>query len=198
MKKILVINGASKFAHSDGELNKTIAGWSVDFFGKDKKYEVKLTNISEGYDVEEEVSKFVWADLIIYHTPIWWFQIPWNFKQYFDEVLTAGHQKGIYFSDGRRSANPTRNYGRGGLMQGTQYMLVTTWNAPIEAFTIEEEFFHLKSVDDGVMYGFHKMNEFIGMSRIDGVHFYDVMKNPNVEQSKEMYHKHLEKVDKEL
>ena len=28
--------------------------------------------------------EFVWADVIIYHTPIWWFQVPNGFKKYID------------------------------------------------------------------------------------------------------------------
>ena len=143
--------------------------------------------------MQDEIDKYIWADVIIYHTPIWWFQLPNDFKKYLDEVLTAGHQNGIYFSDGRRSANPTRNYGTGGLLQGREYMLTTTWNAPLEAFTIQGEFFQHVNEDDGVMFGFHKMNEFIGLSRLDGFHFHDVQKNPKIDQYKKRYIEHLEK-----
>lgn len=194
MKKIFVINGAPKFAHSGGEFNKTLLGWTVDYFKNSGEYEVKFTDINDKYDLKEEVEKFVWADVIIYHTPIWWFQIPFGFKEYFDNVLTEGHQKGIYFSDGRRSANPTRNYGTGGSLHGRKYMVTTTWNAPVEAFTLEGEFFRQHSVDDGVMFGFHQMNQFIGLSRLESFHFYDVMKNPQIEHSKEIYLKHLDKI----
>ncbi len=198
MKKILVINGAPKFAHSGGEFNKTLTAWTINYFRQQRDTEVKYTDINNGYDPIEEVEKFVWADVIIYHTPIWWFAMPNDFKKYFDEVLTEGHQKGIYFSDGRRSANPTRNYGTGGLLQGRKYMLTTTWNAPIEAFTLEDEFFHQHSVDEGVMFGFHRMNAFIGLSKLDSFHFYDVMKNPNIEQSEKNYRAHLEKISESI
>lgn len=154
-----------------------------------------MTDINNGYIPEEEVDKFVWADVIIYHTPIWWFQLPNDLKKYIDLVLTAGHQNGIYFSDGRRSSNPTRNYGTGGTLQGRKYMLTTTWNAPLEAFTIEDEFFKLHSEDD-VMYGFHQMNAFVGMSSIESFHFHDVSKNPKIEQSEREYLKHLDKISK--
>jgi len=193
MKKIFIINGAHKFAHSGGEFNKTLASWTTNFFEQSGDYEIKYTDISDGYDPEEEVKKFVWADVIIYHTPIWWFQVPNGLKEYIDEVFTAGHQNGIYFSDGRRSANPTRNYGTGGLLQGRKYMLTTTWNAPKEAFTIEGEFFNQHSEDD-VMFGFHQMNAFVGLSPIESFHFHDVTKNPNIEQSEKDYLKHLEKI----
>jgi len=81
-------------------------------------FQVKTTQVREAYDIKEEVEKFVWADLIIYHTPIWWFQLPFGFKQYLDEVFTEGHQNGIYKSDGRSRTNPHLNYGTGGMMQG--------------------------------------------------------------------------------
>ena len=197
MKKIFVINGAPRFAHSGGEFNKTLSAWTMTYF-QNKGYEVKYTDINNGYDPAEEVKKFVWADTIIYHTPIWWFQIPNDFKKYIDVVFTEGHQNGIYFSDGRRSANPTRNYGTGGLLQGRKYMLTTTWNAPIEAFTLEDEFFKQHSVDDGVMFGFHRMNAFVGLEPVEGFHFYDVMKNPDIERSEERYLGHLNKITQSI
>ncbi len=73
-------------------------------------------------------------------------------------------------------------------------MLTTTWNAPIEAFTLEDEFFGQHSVDDGVMFGFHRMNAFVGLEPVESFHFYDVMKNPNIEQSEEHYLGHLNKI----
>ncbi|MDR2947883.1 MAG: NAD(P)H-dependent oxidoreductase [Dysgonomonas sp.] len=197
MKKIFVINGAPKFAHSGGEFNKTLSAWTMTYF-QNKGYEIKYTDINNDYDPAEEVKKFVWADMIIYHTPIWWFQIPNDFKKYIDVVFTEGHQNGIYFSDGRRSANPTRNYGTGGLLQGRKYMLTTTWNAPIEAFTLEDEFFKQHSVDDGAMFGFHRMNAFVGLEPVESFHFYDVMKNPNIEQSEEHYLGHLNKITQSI
>lgn len=198
MKKIFIINGGQIFAHSNGEFNKTLMSWSIDYFKNQNNYEVRYTDINEEYNAEEEVQNFVWADVIIYHTPIWWFQIPYGLKKYFDEVYTVGHQNGIYFSDGRRSANPTRNYGTGGLLQGRKYMLTTTWNAPIEAFTLEGEFFKQHNVDEGVMFGFHQMNAFVGLKPLDSFHFYDVMKNPNIEISKSNYLEHLAKISKDI
>ena len=44
-------------------------------------------------------------------------------------------------------------------------MLSLTWNAPIEAFTREGDFFEGKGVDVLYMH-FHKLNEFIGLTRL--------------------------------
>lgn len=182
MKKIFVINGGQHFAHSGGKFNKTLVDWDQIFFNKENGFELNITDINEPYTADEEVEKFVNADIIIYHTPIWWFGLPHKFKEYLDLVLTAGHRKGIYYSDGRKSENPDLNYGKGGSMQGKKYMLTTTWNAPETAFTLEGEFFNQTSVDNGVMFGFHRMNAFTGMEKIEGFHFHDLEKNATPER----------------
>jgi NADPH dehydrogenase (quinone) len=121
MKKIFIINGGQKFGHSGGRFNETIANATAEFFSNHKDFEVQSTNINEDYNPAFEVEKFVWADVIIYHTPIWWFQLPHGLKKYIDVVFTEGHDKGIYRSDVRSSKNPTRNYGTGGMLHGKKY-----------------------------------------------------------------------------
>jgi putative NADPH-quinone reductase len=95
--------------------------------------DVKTTFIDEGYDVAEEVAKFLWADVIIYQMPGWWMGAPWTVKKYIDEVFTEGHGS-LYASDGRTRSDASQKYGSGGLIQGKQYMLSLTWNAPQQAF----------------------------------------------------------------
>lgn len=178
MKKIFIINGGQHFAHSGGKLNHTIAAWDDEFFSTNEHYELQTTHVSEGYDIEAEVDKYLWADVVIYHFAAWWMNMPYTLKEYLDNVLTAGHRKGMYYSDGRKSDNPERNYGKGGLMQGRTYMVTTTWNAPETAFSIPGEFFNGRSVDDGVLFGFHRMHAFIGMEApLESFHFHDVEKN---------------------
>lgn len=82
-------------------------------------------------------------------------------------------------------------------MQSKKYMVTTTWNAPDTAFTLPGEFFDQKSVDDGVLFGFHKMNQFVGMSRIPGFHFHDLEKNATRERLDgyyQDYNRHLGEV----
>jgi modulator of drug activity B len=191
MTKIFIINGGQKFGHSGGRFNETIAAATADFFRKEADFEVKTTNINEKYDPKAEVEKYVWADVVIYHTPVWWFQVPHGFKKYIDVVFTEGHQNGIYLSDGRSSANPKINYGTGGMLHGKKYMVTSSWNAPQEAFTLPNEFFMQTNVDDGVLFGFHRMNAFTGMTRIDGIHFHDVEKNADIESDLKRYEAHL-------
>ena len=196
MKNIFVINGGQHFAHSGGAFNKTLTQWTADFL-LEHQLEIRVTNINDDFIATEEVEHFKWADLIIYNTPIWWFQLPNRMKKYIDEVFTAGHQNGIYSSDGRSRKNPAINYGTGGLMHDTKYMVNSTWNAPDTAFTLPGEFFNETSVDDGVLFGFHRMNAFTGMEKIQGFHFHDLEKNATperIENYKNDYYKHLNQV----
>ena len=191
MKKIFIINGGQKFGHSGGRFNDTIANATATFFHSHANFEVKSTNINDDYDPAQEVENFVWADVIIYHTPIWWMQLPFGFKKYIDVVFTEGHAKGIYKSDGRSAANPTINYGTGGMLHGKKYMVTSSWNAPKEAFTLPGEFFDQHSVDNGALYGFHKMNAFTGMVPLESMHFHDIEKNADVEKDLKSYNNHL-------
>ncbi|WP_313384588.1 NAD(P)H-dependent oxidoreductase [Chishuiella sp.] len=194
MMKVFIINGGQVFAHSGGEFNNTLTNWTVQFLEKNN-IEYKVSNINDDYDAFEEVENFKWADIIIYHTPIWWFQVPNRLKKYIDDVFTAGHNNGIFKSDGRSKVNPAINYGTGGLMHGKKYMVTTSWNAPDTAFTLEGEFFDQTSVDDGILFGFHKMNQFVALERIDGFHFHDLEKNVTQERIDNYqieYSKHLE------
>ena len=82
-------------------------------------------------------------------------------------------------------------------MHGRTYMLTTSWNAPATAFTLTGEFFQEKSVDDGVMFGFHRMNAFTGMAKLPGFHFHDMEKNATperVEAYRKEYLAHLARV----
>ena len=135
---VFIINGGQTFAHSGGMFNNTLTGWTVEVM-KEKGFAYRVTNINDAFDPLAEVENFKWADVIIYHTPIWWFQLPNGMKRYIDEVFTAGHDNGIYRNDGRSRKNPDVNYGTGGLMQGKRYMVTTSWNAPQTAFTLEGE-----------------------------------------------------------
>lgn len=194
MANIFIINGGQQFGHSGGLFNKTITGVTEDFFRSLPGYNVKTTDINENYDPAAEVEKYNWADVVIYHTPIWWFQVPYRLKQYIDVVFTEGHMKGIYQSDGRSSANPAINYGTGGGLHGRKYMVTSSWNAPKEAFTLPGEFFLETPVDKGVLFGFHRMNVFTGMQPLESFHFHDVEKNADIPRDTKAYREHLEKV----
>ncbi|NDJ56329.1 NAD(P)H-dependent oxidoreductase [Enterobacteriaceae bacterium 4M9] len=188
MSNILIINGAKKFAHSNGQLNDTLTDVSVSFL-RDLGHEVQVTRADEEYDIQAEVAKFQWADTIIWQMPGWWMGAPWTVKKYIDDVFTEGHGT-LYASDGRSRKDASKKYGSGGLMQGTKYMLSLTWNAPMDAFTDEDQFFHGVGVD-GVYLPFHKANQFLGMESLPTFIVNDVIKMPDVPTYIAEYRKHL-------
>ena len=122
MSNILIINGAKKFAHSNGQLNDT------------------LTEVAESY-----------------------------------------------------LRDASKKYGSGGLVQGKKYMLSLTWNAPMEAFTDKDQFFHGVGVD-GVYLPFHKANQFLGMEALPTFIANDVIKMPDVPRYIAEYRKHLAEI----
>ena len=191
MKKVLLLNGGKKFAHSDGRYNNTLHDAALAVLDRGG-IDVKVTHIDAGYDVAEEVAKFLWADVIIYQMPGWWMGAPWIVKKYIDEVFTEGHGS-LYASDGRTRSDASKKYGSGGLIQGKTYMLSLTWNAPMEAFTDKEQFFHGVGVD-GVYLPFHKANQFLGMEALPTFITNDVIKMPDVPRYVAEYREHLGKI----
>jgi len=190
-KNVLLINGHQYWEISKGKLNKSM----IDFANKvltQKGYTAKNTHVEDAYDPKEEVEKLMWANFIIFQTPLYWFSIPWMFKKYIDEVYMAGY--GIMFDDdGRTRSDPGKKYGSGGLMQGKKYMLSITCNAPLEAFEAAGQIFEGKDVDE-VFFYFHKAQQFVGMEHIPAFSCYDVLKNPNIEADFERYEKHLNRL----
>ncbi|AIT08722.1 NADPH quinone reductase MdaB [Candidatus Francisella endociliophora] len=190
-KNILLINGKKEFGHSKGALNQYLSDLSENHL-KSLGHEVKVTAIENGYNIEEEIQKWLWADTVIHQMPGWWMGPPWIVKKYLDEVLTIGHGK-LYASDGRSRHDANKKYGSGGLLQGKNYMLSLTWNAPMEAFIDREQFFEGVGVD-GVYLHFHKAHQFLGMSPLNTFICNDVIKDPKVEEYAINYKKHLSEV----
>ncbi|MBJ9978350.1 NAD(P)H-dependent oxidoreductase [Pseudomonas sp. S75] len=188
MKKILLLNGGKQFAHSEGQLNATLHQAAMAYLAQ-AGFDVQQTFIDGGYDLEEEVGKFLWADAVIYQMPGWWMGAPWTVKRYLDEVFTAGHGS-LYASDGRSRSDASRRYGSGGLLHGKRYMISATWNAPQEAFDDPADFFEGKGVD-AVYFPFHKANQFLGMEGLPTFLATDVMKRPDVPAAVAAYQAHL-------
>ncbi|WP_354624709.1 NAD(P)H-dependent oxidoreductase [Psychromonas sp. MME2] len=189
MKNILIINGAKTFEHSKGALNKTMADTAHQHLSQ-LGHNIQITTIEDGYDIEEEIQKWVWADTVIQQTPAWWMGAPWIVKKYIDEVFTNGHGR-LYQSDGRTRKNSDHKYGSGGLLQGKEYMLSVTWNAPAESFTDPKQFFEGAGVD-GVYMAMHKAHQFLGMSPLETFMSNDVIKNPSIEGDVARYKAHLD------
>ncbi|MGC3819763.1 MULTISPECIES: NAD(P)H-dependent oxidoreductase [unclassified Acinetobacter] len=188
MSNILIVNGAKQFAHSNGELNDTLTELANTVLGE-LGHRVKISRADSDYEIQEEIQKYVWADVIIYQMPGWWMGAPWTVKKYMDDIFTEGHGT-LYASDGRSRSDASKKYGSGGLIHDKKYMLSLTWNAPIEAFNDPEQFFQGVGVD-GVYLPFHKANQFLGMQSLETFIVNDVIKMPNVAQYEHDYHQHL-------
>jgi len=182
MKKVLIINAHQKYeGFSEGKLNQTFEDVAKETL-EAQGCEVKTTYIEKGYDIEEEISKHEWADLVITQTPVNWFNTPWMHKKYIDEVFTTALMQGkIVKDDGRTRSDETKQYGTGGLSQGKKYLLSATWNAPKEAFNDENQtLFEGKSPDDALI-NLSANYKFCGYEVLEGFHSHDVMKDPQVE-----------------
>ncbi|MFC3848384.1 NAD(P)H-dependent oxidoreductase [Helicobacter baculiformis] len=191
MRHVLLLNGAKKFGSSGARLSAALHAHAWQTL-QELGHSTTQTQIDQGYDIEEEIIKILKADVLIWQMPGWWMGAPWIVKKYMDEVFTTGRGR-LFKNDGRTLDNPTKNYGRGGLLQGKQYMFSLTWNAPLEAFTDKEEFFEGMGVD-GVYFPLHKAHEFLGMHALPTFICNDVSKNPQVEQYLQNYSAHLQRV----
>lgn len=73
-------------------------------------------------DIKDEQEKVTWADMIIVHSPIWWFSVPAILKGWFDRVFATGVTWGfgaIYDK---------------GLLRGKRAMLAITTGGPAELY----------------------------------------------------------------
>jgi len=192
MKNVLIINAHQFYeGMSSGSLNKLLVS-VIQKEMEQRGYRVKLTDIEQGYDINEEVEKHLWADIIITQSPVYWFSTPWIYKKYIDEVFTAGlMQQSFLVNDGRTRQEPSRQYGTGGKMQGKQYMLSLTWNAPKDAFDDNDQvLFTGKSVDD--VFAHNTANyTFCGVESLPSFSFFDVIKSPEIDKNIMKLKEHL-------
>ncbi len=193
MKKILIINGHQPYPFAQGRLNATLATRARDHLAA-LGHEVRLTTVAEGYDIDGEVENHVWADTVIMQFPVNWMGVPWSFKKYMDEVYTAGMDGRLCKGDGRVAEAPKANYGMGGTLEGTRYMISATLNAPAEAFDDPAEpFFAGASLDD-LLQPVHLNAKFFGMAPLPTFGAFDVMKNPEVDADLVRFDAHLNSV----
>lgn len=191
MKNVLIINAHHQYPFSEGQLNKALVEMA-DTLLREKGYQTKIVHTDEEWDVNAELEKHQWADVVLLQTPVNWMTVPWTFKKYMDEVYSAGMAGALCEGDGRHSDEPKKNYGSGGTLKGKKYMLSLTFNAPEESFNDSSEYlFQGKSVDDLWM-PMHMNFRFFAMEPIPTFACYDVMKNPDTEKDFERFKAHIE------
>lgn len=194
MKNVLIINGHQYYDQvALGNLTKAYVDTANDFLTS-KGFNVKVTNVEkDGYDPLDEVEKFKWADHFIIQFPVYWMGVPWIMKKYIDEVFTAGHNNGIYFSDGRTRSDASKRYGSGGLMQEKDYMLSLTYNCPTSEFGDKEGFFDGLTLDEAHI-ATHKTWQFCGAKPLETYSVHDIFKGDlALEKELENFKTRLEK-----
>ena len=188
---ILIINTHEPYPFSEGKLSAAMVETAAAVV-REQGHQVQLTTMTEEYDVNAELEKHLWADIIILQIPVNWMSVPWSFKRYMDQVYTAGMQGALCDGDGRSQTDPSKQYGSGGLLQDTRYLLSVTFNAPAAAFNDPEQYlFQGKSVDD-LMVPMHMNYRFFGMSALPTFVSFDVIKNPDTENDLKRYQAHLQ------
>ena len=116
MNVLLVTCGYSIF-DAKGHLNGFLT-YLTDKNLTEKGHKVKISDTTkETWDVDREVEKLIWADTVIYITPIMWFNMPAPMVKWFDEVL-------LY----NKTFIITEEYGEGGQVPADKFMIVTTSN----------------------------------------------------------------------
>ena len=189
MKNVLIINAHHYYPFSEGKLNAALIE-KADAFFQAKGYQTRVVNTQDEFDVETELENHQWADIVFLQSPINWMGMTWSFKKYMDEVYTAGMGGALCHGDGRHQDNPKANYGKGGTLNNTQYMMSLTLNAPAESFADAADFFEGKSVDD-LVFPMHMNFKFFGMQAMPTFACYDVMKNADIESYFTRFEKHL-------
>jgi modulator of drug activity B len=180
---VLIINGTDNqydYA-SKGNLNTLLSDTAAEYL-KDHGFEILRTTLKNGYEVDEEDDKWRKADLIIFQFPIYWFSAPAVLKRYFEDIY-----------NGKQFYKGGTEYGRGGLLTGKSYLVSTTWNAPIDVFNDPSSFFKGQSIDD-VLSAFHYTHDFIGLKKLPGISFNDVVKNPDATSYVQELKEHLKNI----
>ncbi len=189
MKNIFIINGHQEYPFSEGRLNASLVDKAKVHFSY-KGCEIKVTTMKDDYDVNEEIEKFKWADLVFFQTPLNWMGVTWSFKKYIDEVFSTGMMGEMSNGDGRTRTEPKKNYGLGGKLNG-KYMISVTANAPREAFNDPNEKFFNGISEDDLLLPMHLNFKWFGLEQLPTFFAYDVMKNPEIENDFERFDNHL-------
>lgn len=191
MPNILIINAHHYYPFAEGRLNKTLVEIADELLTK-KGHAVKIVHTDDEWDVDAELEKHQWADVVLLQSPVNWMMPPWTFKKYMDIVYTAGMRGAMSDGDGRHRESPKENYGEGGTLKGKKYMLSLTFNAPEESFNDPNEYlFQGKSVDD-LWFPMHMNFRFFAMKALPTFACFDVMKNADPEKDFERFKAHLE------
>lgn len=178
MSMILIINGAeSREPMAAGRLNGLLA----DSAGNELEpvMEVLTTTVQAGYDVATEQRKFLAADIVLFQFPVFWFATPSTLKRYVDDVYAYGKFFG-----------PGPAYGRGGLLEGREYLVSTTWNAGLDDFHAGRSIIAGRSTDE-ILSAFHLTQQYVGLEPLPSFSEHDVVRRPDPHGAAHRLRRHL-------
>ncbi len=115
--KILIVTAGYSIFDAKGHLNSFLA-YLTEKNLSEKGHQVKISDVcKDTWDANREVEKLLWAETIIYITPIMWFNMPAPMVNWLDKVLL--YEKTFVI---------TEEYGEGGQVPANNFMIVTTSN----------------------------------------------------------------------
>ena len=193
-KKVLLINTHLTYPNwTEGKLNDSFYQIAKDLFVA-HSFEVLETTIEDGYDPQEEEKKHLEADIVVLQMPVNWFGAPWIYKKYVDDVFNSGlFSKSFLTGDGRTNDDPAQQYGTGGNLQGKNFMICATWNAPAEAFdNPAHQLMKGKSTAD-LFLNITSNYRFCGYEIMDSYNCFDIFRRSDIAKDLENYPRHLEK-----
>ncbi|HUU76224.1 MAG TPA: NAD(P)H-dependent oxidoreductase [Methanoregulaceae archaeon] len=106
-------------------------------------------------DIQEEIEKIVWADLLIFQFPVWWSYMPAILKGWIDRVFVQGFVVDI--GAGKVYEN--------GLLKGKKAMIVATTGSSLEMYSSGGVHGNL---EDQISIITHNIFEFTGLSVLPG------------------------------
>jgi modulator of drug activity B len=114
---ILIVTAGYSIFDAKGQLNSFLA-YLTEKNLTNKGHDVKFSDVTKDtWNVEREVAKLLWAETVIYITPVMWFNMPAPLVKWLDEVLV--YEKTFIITD---------EYGEGGQVPADTFMIVTTSN----------------------------------------------------------------------
>ncbi len=114
---ILIVTAGYSIFDAKGQLNGHLA-YLTEKNLIAKGHTVKFSDVTKDtWSVDREVAKLLWAETIIYITPVMWFNMPAPMVKWLGEVL-------VY----KETFVITDEYGEGGQVPAENFMIVTTSN----------------------------------------------------------------------
>ena len=178
---ILVVTGGYSIFDAKGQLNGFLAHLTEKNLIS-KGHKVKFSDTTKDtYDVNREVDKLLWAESIIYITPIMWFNMPAPMVEWLDKVLL--YEKTFVI---------TEEYGEGGQLSAESFMVVATSNmksSDLGKGFVMKDTPHI----DGVLQPLIMTNNYLNVRKqIPTFHAGDVIAS-DTSWIEEAYVKHLDK-----